>query len=93
MSIKTFDLVGTIHGREYTEWGEYVSAVDYRELKAENESLRADAERYRWLIDNAEEIYFCGTNLHLDTYYWGREKVHAEADKEIDAAISSPEKP
>lgn len=63
------------------------------QINAENESLRKDADRYRWLIDNAEEIYFFGTNLHLDTYYWGREKVHAEADKQIDAAISSPENP
>jgi hypothetical protein len=30
MSIVTFDLVGAIHGREYTERGEYVAADDYR---------------------------------------------------------------
>jgi hypothetical protein len=30
MSTVTFDLVGTIHGREYTEHGEYVVADDYR---------------------------------------------------------------
>jgi len=29
MSSVTFDLVGTIHGREYTEHGEYVTADDY----------------------------------------------------------------
>ena len=30
MSNVTFDLVGAIHGREYTEHGEYVTADDYR---------------------------------------------------------------
>jgi hypothetical protein len=30
MSSVTFDLVGTIHGRENTEHGEYVAADDYR---------------------------------------------------------------
>lgn len=52
MSIKTFDLVGTIHGREYTEWGEYVSAVDYREIKAEIAGLRTGYEAYEQV--NAE---------------------------------------
>lgn len=31
MNCVTFDLVGTIHGREYTEHGEYVAADNYHE--------------------------------------------------------------
>jgi cell division protein FtsB len=75
------------------------------ELKAENETLvaagqalrdewrkdQADAERYRWLIRNAEEIYFQGHHLHLDPYYVGQEKIKEDADSEIDAALGQGE--
>lgn len=75
------------------------------ELKAENETLIAaaqalrdewrkdqdDAKRYRWLIRNAEEIYFQGHHLHLDPYYVGQEKIKEDADSEIDAALGQGE--
>lgn len=51
------------------------------QLKTENEALRKDAERYRWLCDGngyfLEEIGLCGH---------GNEK--SEADKEIDIAMA-----
>lgn len=59
-------------------------------LIGELREARKDSDRYRWLIDNAEEIYFDNQNLYLDTYHWGSEKVHAEADKAIDFAMSKP---
>ena len=75
------------------------------DLKAENETLIAaaqalrdewrkdqdDAKRYRWLIRNAEEIYFQGHHLHLDPYYVGQEKIKEDADSEIDAALGQGE--
>ncbi len=50
---KTFDLVGTINGREYYEYGEFVSAEDYRELERANEVLRKAAERYWWVREQS----------------------------------------
>lgn len=75
------------------------------DLKAENETLIAaaqalrdewrkdqdDAKRYRWLIRNAEEIYFQGHHLHLDPYYVGQEKIKEDADSEIDAVLGQGE--
>lgn len=37
--IGPFDIVGTIHGREYTEHGEYVTADDYYYLQLHGESV------------------------------------------------------
>jgi len=59
-------------------------------LKAENESLRNDAERYRWLRANqfdALEIMekFVGEQMEYVT--------DEELDDAIDAAIISPENP
>jgi hypothetical protein len=55
-------------------------------------AARRDAERYRWLINNADEIYIMtrrgGVNLHLESHYIGVEKMHANADAEIDAAMA-----
>ena len=67
------------------------------QLRAEVEALRKDADRYRWLIRNAEEIYFIGAkgfgvNLHLDPHYIGEDKVIADANDAIDAAMSKSEK-
>jgi hypothetical protein len=102
--MRSFDLVGTIHGREYSDYGKYVTADDYYDLqlyseavarlklgmetdlenlKNENESLRADAERYRWLrgakhFDSPQHRAFC--------------EFYADGlDLAIDAAISSLE--
>lgn len=49
----TFDLVGSINGREYSEHGEFVSAEDYRELELTNEVLRKAAERYWWVREQS----------------------------------------
>jgi hypothetical protein len=65
------------------QWAGWQAA--WNELKAENESLRADAERYRWFRD-------CGNDWHkvvvIDSH--GR-IICEEVDAAIDAAISSPE--
>lgn len=39
MSAKYFDLVGTIHGREYSDHGQYVTADDYYHLKLYSEAV------------------------------------------------------
>lgn len=58
--MRAFDLVGIIHGREYSDQGEYVTAEDYYDLmlyseavdrlklrlEEENAVLRKAAERY-----------------------------------------------
>lgn len=58
--MRSFDLVGTIHGREYSDHGEFVTADDYYHLQLyseavdrlklrleeENAVLREAAERY-----------------------------------------------
>ncbi|MNL66324.1 hypothetical protein D3C87_1907700 [compost metagenome] len=59
--------------------------ADNKRLKAENESLRKDAERYRWLrgskhFDSPQHRAFC--EFYTDGL-----------DSAIDAAISSPENP
>jgi hypothetical protein len=36
------------------------AAAELRRLHAEAESLRTDAERYRWLRDKADSITVCG---------------------------------
>lgn len=37
--MKAFDLVGTIHGREYSEHGEFVTADDYYDLQLHGEAV------------------------------------------------------
>lgn len=37
--MKAFDLVGTIHGREYSDHGEYVTADDYYHLMLHGEAV------------------------------------------------------
>lgn len=37
--MKAFDLVGTIHGREYSEHGELVTSDDYYDLKLHGEAV------------------------------------------------------
>lgn len=39
MSAKYFDLVGTIHGREYSDHGQYVTADDYYHLQLYSEAI------------------------------------------------------
>lgn len=39
MSGKYFDLVGTIHGREYSDHGQYVTADDYYHLQLHGEAV------------------------------------------------------
>lgn len=51
--MKTFDIVGTIHGLEYSEHGEYVAVEDYRELELANEVLRKAAEKYWWVREQS----------------------------------------
>ena len=51
-------------------------------LKGENESLRKDAERYRWLVNNDSEIGIC----HLGDEYSDAPYLH-DATEKIDAAM------
>lgn len=37
--MRAFDLVGTIHGREYSDHGEYVTADDYYHLQLYSEAV------------------------------------------------------
>lgn len=37
--MKAFDLVGTIHGREYSDYGEFVTADDYYHLQLYSEAV------------------------------------------------------
>jgi hypothetical protein len=37
--MRSFDLVGTIHGREYSDYGEYVTADDYYHLMLHGEAV------------------------------------------------------
>lgn len=37
--MRTFDLVGTIHGREYSDHGEFVTADDYYHLMLHGEAV------------------------------------------------------
>ena len=54
-------------------------------LKAENESLRKDAERYRWLKNNNSPIGIYSNADFDDCYY-----IH-EPDETIDAAMAQGE--
>ena len=65
--MRSFDLVGTIHGREYSDHGEFVTAEDYYDLmlyseavdrlklrlEEENAVLRKAAERYWWVREQS----------------------------------------
>lgn len=37
--MRSFDLVGTIHGREYSEHGEFVASSDYYDLMLHGEAV------------------------------------------------------
>lgn len=56
-----------------------------KKLKAENESLKRDAERYRWLKNNNSPIGIYSNADFDDCYY-----IH-EPDETIDAAMAQGE--
>ena len=56
-----------------------------KKLKAENESLRKDAERYRWLKNNNSPIGIYSNTDFDDCYY-----IY-ESDEAIDAAMAKGE--
>ena len=73
---------------------EYIASI-----KAENESLRADAERYRWIkkesnLSDYEDCYSLPM-VHAWEYKPGPElnEQFESLDAAIDHAISSPENP
>lgn len=70
------------HGFE--SWSAALVEVD--RLKAENEALRKDAERYRWLRDSSESIH----QFYLSTPIWftGVKFSKENVDSTIDAAMS-----
>ena len=57
-----------------------------KRLKAENESLKSDAERYRWLKNNNSPIGIYSNADFDDCYY-----IH-EPDETIDTAMAQGEK-
>lgn len=83
-----------------------VLAEDYYALKAENESMRKDAERYRWLKERGVSRQIVGSGsqsvgfgpcIIMTLPSCGAPSSIAltfeSADYVIDAAISSPENP
>ena len=54
-----------MHRIDYVESpdGKMVMFHDYDALKAENERLRKDAARYRWLRDGGDYYLFCITQI------------------------------
>lgn len=81
--------------REATGFDGLVMGKDYDALKAEIESLRADAKRYRWMRDEAIDP---GTVIdkkvgisEIGGFPIWEYRCGTELDDAIDAAISSPE--
>jgi len=73
--------------------------IRFEQLKAENESLRKDAERYRWIkkesnLSDYEDCYSLPM-VHAWEYKPGPElnEQFPSLDEAIDHAISSPENP
>lgn len=64
--------------------------ADRNKLKAENEALRKDAERYRWLRDSSESVH----QFYLSTPIWftGVKFSKESVDSTIDAAMSKEQK-
>lgn len=98
--MRSFDLVGTIHGREYSDHGEYVTADDYYHLQLYSEAvdrlkLGLEEELNRLKAEN--EIL----RTAAECYWWVREQSRNESGirivhpfgkgtgfrNEIDAAI------
>lgn len=75
--MKAFDLVGTIHGREYSDHGEYVTADDYYHLMLHGEAVarlklgleddvnKLKAENEALLEDKARLDWLCGRYTHV----------------------------
>lgn len=69
------------------------------QLKAEVEALRKDAERYRWLVLHAEEIYVeppgsRGVNIYVDSFQAKRDSSIKESmDVEIDGLMAKASTP
>lgn len=66
----------------YESWASVLVMVD--KLKAENEDLRKDAERYRWLRNPSDSVVVRDLQSHLRGDYM---------DKRIDAAMTKGEQP
>lgn len=82
-----------------TESSRDTKAAIIAEIKAENESLRADADRYRWIkkesnLSDYEDCYSLPM-VHAWEYKPGPElnEQFESLDAAIDHAISSPENP
>lgn len=91
-------MVGTIHGREYSDHGEYVTADDYYHLQLyseavdrlklrleeENAVLRKAAERYWWVREQSRKE--SGVRIvhpfGKDTGY--RNQIDAAIDEDMD---------
>lgn len=99
MIMRAFDLVGTIHGREYSDHGEYVTADDYYHLQLYSEAvdrlklmLEQDMETLKaeneYLRRSLSRVYDS-----LEREYWSEYAGLDETRCILDAAISSPENP
>ncbi len=66
--------------------GTKTALAERDQLKTENEALRKDAERYRWLRDSSESIH----QFYLSTPIWftGVKFSKQNVDSTIDASMS-----
>lgn len=71
MSAKYFDLVGTIHGREYSDHGQYVTADDYYHLQLYSEAI----ERLKLGLELELE------NFKANILKWTEREIKLIADK------------
>lgn len=74
---------------------EVVMAEAYDQLKAENEALRKDAERYRWLrqASATDGEHTHGVCIDLWENGCGFEVTLEEADAAVDAAMTTGARP
>lgn len=97
MSAKYFDLVGTIHGREYSDHGQYVTADDYYHLQLHGEAvsrlkLGLEEEMTELKLQN-EDLRRALSRVYdsLEREYWSEYAGLDDTREILDAAISSTE--
>ncbi len=102
-SEKCIDRINALHqeawvkklGVSYPNYGGFPDnleklSIERDQLKAENEALRKDAGRYRWLRDSSESIhqFYLSTPIWFTSVKFSKENV----DSTIDAAMGKGEK-
>lgn len=69
--MKAFDLVGTIHGREYSDYGEFVTADDYYHLQLYSEAV----DRLKLRLEEENAVL----RKAAECYWWVREQSRNES--------------